>query len=268
MKLCINEASTMPTDFATDVRAYAAAGFAGIELWLDKVDDYVKQSSLAQAQALLSDHGLVATAACAQGSLLLSKGQARADAMDAFNRKLTTCQALGAPVLIVPSESPQQVQLADYDRAAENLAEAAQVAAPYGVNLALEFIKGCSLVGTVSTAMRLVDQVNQPHVGLLFDTFHYFAGLSKPADVDAITMGKVMFVHINDCLDLPRELLTDAHRTYLGQGPIPTKELVQAIQARGYDGWFSFEIFSRDVWAQDPFDVAAAIKRNLEEVLI
>ena len=267
MRYCINEASTMPTDFATDVKAYAAAGFAGIELWLAKVDTYLKRASLADAAALLADHGLVASAACAQGQLLLSQGEARSEAISAFRAKLKICQALGAPVIIVFSESPASVTLGDYERAAENLAEAAEVAESYGVKIALEFIKGCPLVGCVSTAMGVIEASGHDNVGLLFDTFHYFAGVSKPADIDAIPHGKVAFVHVNDCLDIPRERLTDAQRTFLGRGPIPTRQLVQQVAAKGYDGWLSFEILDRAVWERDPFAVAAEIKRNLEEVL-
>ena len=267
MKFCINEASTMTTDFATDVQAYAAAGFRGIELWLAKVDTFLENASLADASRLLRDHGLAASGACAQGQLLVSQGEARAQAISAFKHRLEVCQALGAPIIIVFSESPTQVALEDYERAADNLAEAAEIAASYRVKIALEFIKGCPLVGSVSTAMQLIEGSGHDNVGLLFDTFHYFAGVSKPADIDAIPQGKVAFVHVNGCLDLPRERLTDAERTYLGRGPIPTQQLVQQVAAKGYDGWLSFEIFSQAIWEQDPFVVATEIKRNMEEVL-
>ena len=267
MKYCINEATTMPTDLVTDVQAYAAAGFQGIELWLDKVDKYLESASLNDAARLLSDHGLVATAACAQGRLLISQGQARQEALSAYKHKLHICQALGAPVIIVDSESPPQVTLEDYDRAVDGLREAADIAQGYGVKVALEFIKGSTLVGSVSTAVHLMGRANHPNVGLLFDTFHYHAGISKAQDIQEIPQGQVAFVHVNDCLDIPRERLTDANRTYLGRGPIPTRALVEALAGRGYDGWLSFEMFNRAVWEEDPYQVAAKIKRNMEEVL-
>jgi 4-hydroxyphenylpyruvate dioxygenase len=267
MRFCVNEASTMPTGFATDVRAYATAGFEGIELWLAKVETFLESASLADAQALLADHGLTATAACAQGQLLVSQGTVRQEALDALRRKLELCQALDSPVLIVASESPNKVTIDDYDRAAKSLVQVAETAAGYGVTIALEFIKGSSLVGSVSTAADLIARVDHPNLSLLFDTFHYYAGVSKPADIGVIPKGKVAFVHVNDCLDLPRELLTDAHRTYLGQGPIPVRRLVDALAERSYDGWLSFEAFNRDMWEEDPYKVANSIKRNMEEVL-
>jgi len=266
MKFCINEASTMPTDFATDVRAYSAAGFKGIELWLAKVDKYLESGTLAGAARLLQDHGLVAAGSCAAGLPLVTRDDWD-KAVAELKRKLELCQALGAPRIVVTAARPPEGAAYDYDLAVDNLRQAAEIAAPYGVTLALEFIKGHAVVGAVSTAALLVAKANHPNLGILFDTFHYFAGVSKASDLALIPQGKVAFVHVNDCLDLPRERLTDAERTYIGRGPIPTKQLVEAVRAKGYDGWLSFEIFSRAVWAEDPFQVAVQIKRNLEEAL-
>ena len=54
MQACINQATTMTTDFATDLQAYAEAGFERVELWLDKVEAYLAEGgSLEKAQALL-----------------------------------------------------------------------------------------------------------------------------------------------------------------------------------------------------------------------
>ena len=266
MKFCINEASTMPTDFATDVRAYSAAGFTGIELWLAKVDKFLESDTLQGAARLLRDHGLVAAGACAHGLPLVTRDDWDKSVVE-LRHKLELCQALGAPRIIVTCARPPEGATYDYDLAVDNLRAAADLAAAYGVTLGLEFIRGHAVVGALSTAAMLVGKANHPNLGILFDTFHYFAGISKASDLALIPQGKVAFVHVNDCLDLPRERLTDAERTYIGLGPIPTRQLVEAVRAKGYDGWLSFEIFSRAVWAEDPFQVAVQIKRNLEEAL-
>lgn len=257
----------MPQDFPTDVRAYAAAGFKGIELWLAKVEDFAQKASLQEAAHLLADHGLMAAAACAQGNLLVSEGEARQKALSDFRRKLEICAILGAPVIIVASESPTEIKPEDYDRAVVNIRQAADIASEYGVKIALEFIKGSTLVGSLSTAANIVAKADHANLGILFDTFHYHAGISKPDDIVQIPEGKLFFVHVNDCLGIPRERLSDAHRTYLGEGVLPVHDLVARLKATGYTGWYSFESFNRDIWKEDPFQVAKRIRKDMERML-
>jgi len=51
MKLAFHEATSMTSNLVTDVRASARAGFKALELWAAKVDDYLKDHSLADLNA-------------------------------------------------------------------------------------------------------------------------------------------------------------------------------------------------------------------------
>jgi len=71
MRPCINQATTMTTDFETDMRAYAAAGFDAVELWLAKVIDYADtdphvcgKAGSEQARRLLEELHLEPVCAC------------------------------------------------------------------------------------------------------------------------------------------------------------------------------------------------------------
>jgi len=267
MNFCINEATTMTTDFATDLDAYSAAGFKGIELWLEKVDRFLQKESLQGAAELLRDHGLDVVGACGQDDLMLSKGQKRREVLSELRRKLDICAALGAPAIVVATDFPQEVRRSDYRVAAEKLREAGDIAAEYRVKLAVEFIKGAKFIGSLSTASEVVSETNHENVGLLFDTFHYHAGISKSDDIKKTPSEKLLLVHVNDCLPAPRELLDDSYRTYLGEGVIPVRSIVTKLKRLGYQGWYSFEIFNRDVWREDPFQVAVKARRCMQEVL-
>ena len=260
--LCVNPATTMPTDFPTDVRAYSAAGFRAMELWLPKVERYLEAGhGVAEAADLLRDHGLRAPAACAQGNLLLSTGAARQEALDELRRRLEIMQATGCPILVVPAEAlPQPLPRPVaplYERAVAGFAEACDVARPYGVSLALEFIKGPRLAGTPLTAQEIVVRSERENAGVLFDTFHFYAGYGKLEDVERLDGRRLLFVNVNDALgSVPREALTDKDRVLLGAGVFPLAAIFGRLRALGYAGCYSLELFNDDVWEQDPFAVA------------
>ena len=249
MKLAINQATTMPATFEEDVAAYASAGFDAVELWLDKVAKFLEKQPLQEARRLLSDHGLKPVGACFHFGVMLSQGAEREKNLDEFRRKLETCQALGAPVLVVPTDFPEgPVTSSDYARAAEGLAEAAELAAPYHVAVAVEFIKGAKLVGTLKTALELVRKTANRNLGIALDTFHLYAGASKIEHVAELTEDELLLVHINDLVPIPVEIAEDKDRALPGDGTLPLKEILHAVLKTGYDGYYSVELFNEALW--------------------
>lgn len=251
MKIAINEATTMPHSFEQDVKSYASAGFTAIELWLDKVQTFLEQNTLDNARDLLADYGLRPVGACFHFGVMLSEAEERVKNLDEFRRKLEICQALGVPVLVVPTDFPERnVTREDYDRAAEGLAEAADIAASHGVALAVEFIKGAKLVGTLRTALELARKTERKNVGILLDTFHLCVGASKLEDIDELKAPELLLVHINDLLPMPKEIAEDRDRTFPGDGVLPVREIMRAVSRIGYTGYFSLELFDESFWRQ------------------
>ena len=268
MQVCINQATTMTTDFATDLHAYAEAGFESVELWLPKLESYLGQGhSLDSAQLLCKRLGLKAVAACAQGNCLVSSGEERAAALAQLRRRAMLCRALGAETLVVYSENPESVDSATYALAAANLAEACDVAAEFEVTIALEFIKGSRLVGCLTTALEVIREAARPNLGLLFDTFHFYAGISKLEDLEAMEASVLALVHINDARHQPRELWTDHDRVLLGHGVLPLTEILGIIEGKGYEGYYSLELFNRELWEESPSRAARLAYENLTDFL-
>ncbi len=257
MRPCINQATTMTTDMATDLHAYAEAGFESVEVWLGKLETLLEQGgSLDRVQNLMHQVGIRAVAACAQGNCLLSEGDQRRAALKELERRLLFTRALGADVLVVYSESPDCLEEGVWQSIPQRLAEVADLAADHGVTIALEFIKGSRLIGSLATAERMVRAAARPNLGIAFDTFHFYAGVSKMADLERLEVRNLALVHVNDVADSPREGWTDADRILPGAGVLPLAEMLGLIHGKGYEGHASLELFSRDLWAADPFAVA------------
>jgi sugar phosphate isomerase/epimerase len=256
VKLAINPATTMPASFEQDVEAYADAGFRAMEIWLGKVDAYLEEGHrLEQARALLDDNGLTAVGACF--SALTFGGDEEQNALHALRGRLEMCQALGAPALVVlPGVAGPAGSLDSYDVAAEGLARCGELAEPYGVSLAIEFLKGSDFVGSLRTATDVARRTGRENVGVLFDTFHFYTGISKMADIARMESGELLLVHLNDCPDVPREAATDKMRVLPGDGIFPLAEMLGAIRDIGYDGYVSLEVFSDELWKRDPAEAA------------
>jgi sugar phosphate isomerase/epimerase len=275
MRLCINQITAgnrdpniSLDDLARDLAAMRRGGWDAIELWLPHWDGVSATPGLVAARRALEEAGLVASGACAQPGLIFSEGEALRRHRDELVRRLEQCQALGAPHLgITPGTPgdpgvPAERSLATLDRGAENLRRAADLAAPYGVRLGIEFLKGVRFVSTLPTALLLAQRVAHPQVGVVVDTFHLYAGMSKTEDLDrlAAAPGQLSFVHVNDVPEVrPREAWTDPDRVLPGEGTVPLGEIFERLRRSAYDGYVSLELFNAafaDAWRADAGEAA------------
>ena len=173
---------------------------------------------------------------------------------DAFRRKLQRSAELGAHRFVLCSGIFEEVKPSDYDAAIPGLERVGEFGRQFDIVVGLEFIRGARFLGCVETTANLLRRVNHPNLKVLIDTFHFYAGLSKLTDIEKLQPGEVSWVHINDVpLTVPRELLQDTDRIYVGDGVIPLKKILSAI-ARVYQGPVSFEVFQ--YVDRDPNEVA------------
>src|SRR5215213_4835999 len=100
MDICLSEATTMPAPFAEDVAACAAGGFAGLEVWLTKLEQHLAAHSADDTRRLLDEKGVRLAAAAYQGGLLLSQGPQRKAHFDDYRKRLELCQGFGIGTLL------------------------------------------------------------------------------------------------------------------------------------------------------------------------
>jgi 2-keto-myo-inositol isomerase len=174
-------------------------------------------------------------------------------------------QAIGAEtVIVVPSPRPKGVSLAAIERESVRvLRQLSAMARPYGVRLAYEFLgfADCT-VNTLSQCAAIVEKVARPNVGLVLDTFHFFAGGSRIASIREANPEKIFIVHINDVERAPRRKMHDALRLYPGKGILPLAGILRALKAIGYAGGFSVEIFRPQYWNRPPLQVAREARKS------
>jgi 2-keto-myo-inositol isomerase len=268
MKLCISQATTLPTPFADDVAAVSAGGCPAVEVWLTKLETHLERHSADDTAKLLTDRGVFPAAASYQGGLLLSQGEARKAHFDHFKRRLDLCQRLGVPTLVLVADFAQAADPAALQRAVVSLAQAAQWAAGFGVTLALEFRGSDTFCACLDTAVSLVEACREPNVGVCLDVFHYYKGPSKLEDLDRLTAANLAHVQVCDVAGVPRELMTDADRVFPGEGDFRLGPVVSRLRQIGYQGYVSLELMNPVLWRSNPTQVAelgmTALRRLLQ----
>ena len=271
MKIALNGATTMHADLETDIRAAGAAGFDLVELWASKLRSYLETHTIAELRALLTENDVEPYSINSIEHITFRTPEDYESIKAQCGELAAIAGQLACPyIVVVPGRLPDAGATKDQivEESVRVLNELADIAEPYGVSLAFEFLGqvDCS-VQTLDLCNEIVETVNRNSVGNVIDTFHFYAGNSTFEAIDSMRPEKLFIFHINDAEDLPKEQLTDAQRLYPGEGILPIAEIKQHFDKIGYDRMVSIEIFRPEYWDQDPFEVARKAKAATEQVL-
>ena len=102
----------------------------------------------------------------------------------------------------------------------------------------------------------LVEQCDEPNVGVCLDVFQYYKGASKFEDLDRLTPQTLAHVHLCDIPGIPREIMTDADRVFPGEGDFQLVPILQKLKQIGYAGYASLEVMNPTIWQSKPSQVA------------
>jgi 2-keto-myo-inositol isomerase len=116
-------------------------------------------------------------------------------------------------------------------------------------------------------AAEIVREAGRQNLGVVIDSFHFYAGGSTIAMIEQLDPELIQIFHINDAEDLPRDQLEDRHRLLPGLGILPLREIVSAFRRIGYDKVASVEIFRPEYWERDPFELARDAHAATERIL-
>jgi 2-keto-myo-inositol isomerase len=271
MKLSFNGATTMKADLPTDIRVAADAGFDYLEIWAAKLRRFLQNNSVADLKTLFDKSGIKPLSINSIEHVTFREPPAYEQIKSECEELCAIAEAIKCPyVVVVPGKIPPS-GLSSYEVIEDSvrvLRELASIAERHGVGIAFEFLgqKDCS-VQTLDLADEIVEKVNRRNVGLVIDSFHFYAGGSTIEMIDAIDAKRLFIFHIDDAEDLPREKLTDAQRLLPGLGILPLKEIIAAFRRVGYDANASVEIFRPEYWEHDPFELARDAKVAVERLL-
>lgn len=151
---------------------------------------------------------------------------------------------IGAPLVrVLADASPEPGEGIDFDFTAENLSTLSDYASGKGVAVLVETN---GIFSDSSEMLRLINRINKPNVGVLWDIHHPFRFMKEPIEKTYEALKPfIKFVHIKD------SIIENGRLRYkmLGHGDIPVKEALHALKENGYDGFVSLEWVKR--WCID-----------------
>lgn len=264
-KLSVSQVTTRDWTFEEDVANYAAAGLEGIGIWRDKLDMYGTEHGI----QLLSDSPLRVANLVDAGYFLRKTRSQTQHAIDDVVEAIGLAQRLETDCLLIVTGDVGSF-FRTHDQAVQlvigALKEVAPAAESADVKLAIEPIHerytGYSVLHSVPETLEVIDAVGSPNVGIFFDTDHLWGSPNLLEDIERA--GKWIFgVHIND---MPASPGPGLDRRLLGDGVIPLDEILPAIEATGYDGFYGVELMSEAVWAMDYRQVLDACKTAFDQI--
>jgi len=272
MKLSVNEITLMQQgDLLSHIKSCGQNGFRYMEVRKLALLRALREGhTLDEIAGALREYGVSVPCVNAVESITFHTSRSLRLMKEAAEYLFYCSRQLGCDCIevIASFRAPTDDENAINDETAKMLTELSDLARPFGLRLALEYMGlPDSSVKTLRQSLDIVDRVGREDVGILLDTWHHYAYGSAPEDVLLAKKGQIGFVHVSDC---PARAPGTALRSesYLpGVGVVPITEILRNVRAVGYDGVVSAEVFDAAVQAMEPAACLGAIRETMTPVL-
>lgn len=267
-QIAINSISTRHPDLEAALSAYAGAGFRLVEFHLPLVKTWLALGhSVSDVKALLDHHQLKCIGGFEAGVTCFASQPERQKNFQLHIENAQLVGELGGGTIVVGTDGDERNDLDTLRAIGRTLASLAEELHP-DVGLAVEF-NWSPVVKSLRSAKIVVDEADHERVGILFDPAHFHCTPSKLDDLTADVVAKIAHVHVDDMADKPGDRSDcNADRVLPGKGVLDLKAILGRIEAHGYGGAFSIEMFNDALWKLPADDAAqqmyAAMKRLCE----
>lgn len=242
----------------------AAMGYDGVEL----ITTDPASLDTGPFRAALRAHGLRISAIASGGmafaaklTLLHSDPAMAAVARRRLDQMIDLASAIEAPVVTIGSFRGRTINGVERSRQelANVLRRAAERAEACGVRLALEPLNRyeADLLHTAAEVLSFADEVGNPAIGVLLDTYHLNieeCSWTEPYR-QVMAAGKLFYAHLGDNNRLPP-----------GQGLIDFGTILRTLREIGYDGWLSAELLPQPDPDTAAHQTAEAMRKWMNEL--
>jgi 4-hydroxyphenylpyruvate dioxygenase len=244
------------------LEAIAAAGFEGVEIF--EADILAHDGKPANVGAMVRDLGMEIVALQPFRDFEGMPEPRRSRGFERARRKFQLMNELGTEnILVCSNVSPQS--LGGIDRAANDLTELGDLANGFGVNVGFEALAWGQHISDYRDAWEAVRRADHPRVGLILDSYHILARDLPVDPIRSIPADRITFVQVADAPRIKMDLLQLSRhfRCFPGQGDLDIASFMAALNATGYDGWLSHEIFNDRFRMSSPRQIASDGERSL-----
>lgn len=257
---CFNTATIMGHELALvrEIEIAAKAGYQAVEIWLRNLKRYLDGGgSLGELRKRIADAGLVVENGIGFATWAVDNDAERSKGIEQLRTEMDQLAQLGCKRIAAPPAGLHNVKGVDLRKIAARYHAILELGRSAGVVPQLELWGWSTTLSRLSEVAFVAIEAAHPDACVLLDAYHVYKGGSDFVGLKQLSGAAMHVFHMNDYpADPPRETVTDGHRIYPGDGICPLKDVLRTLRATGFRGMLSLELFNRELWKQDPLEVA------------
>lgn len=240
-----------------ELEAASAAGYNGVEIWMDTLQAYLdKGGKTADLKKRLSDLNLTVEGAIGFAPWISNDDTQRKNAIEQLKKEMDLLAEIGCKRTAAPPAGETEKPGLDLRKAAERYRAILELGDKTGVVPHLELWGFSANLHKVSEVMFVAIESGHPSARVLLDNYHIYKGGSAIESVKMVNPYAVEVLHVNDYpANFTRADITDADRTYPGDGVSPLKDLLKALKSDSRPLVISLEVFNKEYYKQKAKDV-------------
>jgi len=227
------------------VTVAAKAGYSGVEPWMGEIKKFVAGGgSLGDLKKQIADEGICVESAIGFGKWAVDDDAVRADALESIKRDMDMLAKIGGIRIAAPPSGLDKERAESLDKVAERYRAVLKLGRKMGVLPQLEVWGFTKMLSTLSEAIYVAIETDDPDACILLDVFHLKRGGSGFAGLRLINGGAMHCFHINDFPTEPSPDVKGSARVMPGDGVAPLDQMYRDLYATGFRGTLSLELFN------------------------
>lgn len=249
--------------------AVRRAGFS--QVMISASDVVGHPGGVAAGVRAVRDSGLAVTGLEALRDFEGLDGRLHAYKVDVAKSMLEVCSELGGRLLLVEASTSIHAD-ASADAIVRDLRMLTILAIPMGIRIAFKGVSWSRTARDFTAAGELVFRANCANLGLVIDAFDVLAARMPLDDLDAIHPDQIFLVQLSDYMwqkiqSVEEQAATATHfRVFPGEGAHSDDlaTFVSKLDAIGYGGNYSFDVYNDDYQQMPPETVVSRARRAAE----
>ena len=242
-----------------EIAVTAQAGYDGIEIWIMRLERYLNEGkSAADLKKRIDDSGLKVENAIGFASWIVDDEDARTRGLEQMKREMGWLAQIGCPHIAAPASGATGKRIDDLEACGRRYRAILELGDREGVTPILEQWGGSATLQKLPDVAAIAMLAVHPKAAFLLDAYHHYKGGNDYVGIGLLNGRAMPVFHINDYpADPPRETIADKDRVFPGDGVCPFDVLLPTLEAVGFDGVMSLELFNQDyVRTMTPLELA------------
>jgi sugar phosphate isomerase/epimerase len=252
------------TPLATALDAARATGYDAVELRrTDFKRCFDAGMSNAQVLDLIRQAGIPVGVLGVEYGWLFATGEESRRLFGVFRESCANAVALGCGMLM-SAPGPVSGPIGD---AIKYLREAGDIAAEYGLRLAIEFNSQHDVLNRLEVLRELISGAGKANCGYLIDAYHFARSGAGGRGFEDVPGEQIFCFQYSDLSPNPvTGVRRPTDRLPPGKGIVEWREVLGLLAEKGYTGYLSYEAPNPEQWERSPYEVAregVALTRRL-----